>query len=243
MGKSTATVMDNQKAWLAAAAIGGATAEHAAAAAFARLRDTVEVLTANLTRLGYPAVPGVVKPKRGVAARIAKLRAHVGGPVPPALALFWRRVGGISLLDLQTYAHARFWRSRIVMGRPGYCDGVYIYACDDEWLDFAIGEYDEWREEGYAEPFTLSLAPDGYHKDNISGGAPYGMPLQSSWLAPLESFSWSGRRGPRSAPKGACDLLSYLRCSLLECAGFPGLYGIPAFESLRVELLEGVPLF
>lgn len=37
--------------------------------------------------------------------------------------------------------------------------------------------------------------------------------------------------------------VSSLRTTVLECAGFPGLFGIPAFERFRYELLEGVPLF
>ncbi|PWU44394.1 hypothetical protein DLE60_10210 [Micromonospora globispora] len=33
-----------------------------------------------------------------------------------------------------------------------------------------------WQED-QDEPFVLSVAPDHFHKDNVSGGAPYGIVL------------------------------------------------------------------
>ncbi|MBA3404912.1 MAG: hypothetical protein H0U13_09560 [Gemmatimonadaceae bacterium] len=165
----------------------------------------------------------------------------MGGPVPPALASLWRIVGGVSLIDLKTYAHVEFWESSGVFEEPEYCNGVHIDACDDELVESVINDFDDSSKDD--EPFLLPIAPDGYHKDNISGGLPYGMALQSNWLAPLENFEWTGMQRPVAAPDGPCDLLSYLRCSLLECAGFPGFYGLSAFVPFRRELLRGVPVF
>ena len=96
---------------------------------------------------------------------------------------------------------------------------------------------------GDDEPYLLPIAPDGYHKDNISGGAPYGMALRGAWLAPLENFSWTGRR-PRSGTKGPCDLLSYLRSSLLFSVRDPWpVRAAPRSSQVRAELLRDVPLF
>lgn len=33
------------------------------------------------------------------------------------------------------------------------------------------------------------------------------------------------------------------RVARLECAGFPGLFGVPAFEPIRARLLDGVAAF
>jgi hypothetical protein len=93
------------------------------------------------------------------------------------------------------------------------------------------------------EHYPLSLSPDGYHKGNISGGAPYEMQVGGVWLAPVENFAWSGALRPVSAPADPCDLAAYLRTARLECAGFPGLYGTPQFEPIREQLLRGVPIF
>lgn len=89
---------------------------------------------------------------------------------------------------------------------------------------------------------ALDLSPDHWHKDNISGGAPYAVRAAAGWFAPMESFEWCGPARPRSAPPGTPDLVGYLRTALFECAGFPGYFGHPRFEPLRQMLLSGVEL-
>ena len=91
--------------------------------------------------------------------------------------------------------------------------------------------------------YLLSLAPDGYHKDDISGGAPYSIAVGGGWLAPWQNFAWTGARRPVSSPPDPCDLLGYLRTSLLECAGFPALLGAPSFEPIRERLLRNLEVF
>ena len=99
------------------------------------------------------------------------------------------------------------------------------------------------------EYYYFELAPDGYHKDNISGGMPYGVRPGKVWLPTWEHFEWSGSRRPKSAwrpksaPSGLPDFLGYLRTAVLECAGFPGLFGDDAFEPLRLQLLARVKAF
>jgi hypothetical protein len=46
-----------------------------------------------------------------------------------------------------------------------------------------------------------------------------------------------------SAPEGPPTFVEYLRTSILECAGFPGFFGVPEFEPVRLELLDGLPYF
>jgi hypothetical protein len=55
-----------------------------------------------------------------------------------------------------------------------------------------------------------------------------------------------GARVPRATPITAPpepDVLSYLRTTVLVCAGFPALYGTPGFESYRIKLLSGMRCF
>jgi hypothetical protein len=61
-------------------------------------------------------------------------------------------------------------------------------------------------------------------------------------LAPTD-FEWLGPKKPDSAPDGPCDLISFLRAALLECAGSPRLHGYEDFDPIRERLLEGVALF
>jgi hypothetical protein len=132
-------------------------------------------------------------------------------------------------------------------GAKTCCDGLYLDGCDDEWFDCMIDELDALRAaetDGSSPlPFALPLAPDGLHKDNVSGGEPYFVVPGDRWLAPLRNFRWCGPARPHSAPPNPCDLLGYLRTAILECAGFPGLYGSDAFEPIRQRLLEDVPVF
>lgn len=72
------------------------------------------------------------------------------------------------------YEHVAFWREEGLGDHVS--DPVHVDACTDEWVKFAVGEYEEWssRDEVDREewPFAYAIAPDALHKDNISGGAP-----------------------------------------------------------------------
>lgn len=101
---------------------------------------------------------------------------------------------------------------------------------------------DAQTPEGAREdPFYLDLAPDYHHKDDFSGGASYGMAPGGGWLAPWLHFRWTTPSA--CAPSDTPDLVSYLRASILEFAGFPGCMGRPGFEKLRDRLLRRVEPF
>jgi hypothetical protein len=244
LGRLTVAIalVQRQLDWQRAASAGGDMASSAATAALTGVRLTVEALLRNLRELDYPAVPGLIRNEPGLESRLARLLS-VSGTLPPILPLFWRSVGGISLVDLDGYEHVAFWDSLDMPGRAEFCDGVHIDACNPGWLDSAIEDFASQDQDPDSTSRVLALSPDGYHKDNISGGDAYGIDIHGGWLAPLEYFSWTGPQRPTSAPNGPCDLLSYLRTSLLECAGFPAFYGLDAFEPIRQRLLRGVPVF
>lgn len=239
-------VAEAQRRWTLAAAAGGSTAERAAQESLTGMCESLRVLAANLAAIGYPTVAGRAQPTSLVAERVRRIEGFVGGAIPPVLSMFWRVVGGLSLVDLEAYRHVDFWKAQGLRSRE-YCDGVHIDGCTEEWAEFLCDDFTDWAMDEESLPsarrsFVLTLSPDGYHKDRISGGA-YGVRLGSDWLARWENFTWSGPRRPRSAPPEPCDLLGYLRTAILECAGFPGLFGIPQFEEIRGRLLRGVPGF
>jgi hypothetical protein len=59
----------------------------------------------------------------------------------------------------------------------------------------------------------------------------------------VRNFDWGGPARPDIAPAGTVDFVSYLRVALLECGGFPGLYGSDGFEPWRAQLVSGLGTF
>jgi len=227
--------------WESVARQGGEAAHRAASHALREVATAVRRIHENLRGLGYPDVAGVVAPPANVDRNIAEVRAVVGA-IPDILDCFWREVGGIQLLDIPGYSHVDFWEKQGLSSNPGTSDGLWVYACDDDERSFVIGEAEAQEEDTDEEFYLLSFAPDHLHKDNISGGMPYSVEAVAGWLPPLRGFEWTGPQRPRSVAAGAPDLLSYLRASVFECAGFPGFYGAPRFEPIRERLLQGVEL-
>ncbi len=69
---------------------------------------------------------------------------------------------------------------------PAYADPLVVYP-----IEVTLGELEEWRiaveEEGVEVigPFRAVIAPDVYHKDNVSGGDWYGIGLPSDRIDPM----------------------------------------------------------
>lgn len=206
--------------------------------------DAIAMLQERLHEMGYPVSSLVTPPKKGLSQRIARIETHTGLEIPALLKRFWAIVGGISFVDLEDYSHVAFWKELNIRGKKGYCDGVHLDSCTKDWLEFIVEEFDEIQEDdGDGEyEFLFTLSPDGYHKDDISGGDSYGV-KNGAWMPPLMNFEWSGNRRPLSATRSTVDLMAYLRTSILECAGFPGLLGNKMFEPIRVRLVESLPIF
>jgi hypothetical protein len=91
-----------------------------------------------------------------------------------------------------------------------------------------------WREQvadiGPAEagPFLLAIAPDLYHKANVSGGMFYNVPLPSEFQDPIIADE-----------RHDLSFTSYLECCL-AWGGFPGLEQSPQhtwpLEQLRAAV-------
>jgi hypothetical protein len=212
--------VSRQRAWLDAIERNDPNLQTMALEALRGCRRAIVVLQNNLARIGYPVTNMLLSTPPDLVQRLGQMEVDV----PPILKLFWTEVGGIALVDLAQYAHKGYWADRGADAEC--CDGLYVYACDEDLAD------DE----------DITIGPDCCAKDNISGDGPYRVVVGNGWKPALVNVGGSGFLAPRSeiAP---LDFLGYLRTTILECAGFPGLLGDPAVEQLRPQLLDGVPVF
>ena len=217
-------------------------AAEVADAALSTCLQAVELLEGRLREMGYPVSPLITPPKNGLTRRIERIESHTGLAVPALLKRMWAIVGGLQFVDLEDYSHVGFWDRLGIKGKKGFCDGVCIDSCTKDWLEFTIEDFDNLCEDDAEDEFYYSISPDGYHKDDISGGDSYGV-RDGDWMPELLNFKWSGSVKPSSVAGKSIDLLGYLRTSILECGGFPGFLGNKAFEPIRLRLIENLPPF
>jgi hypothetical protein len=238
--------LEKQRAWQAASSDDESVISAMAVESLSNCAEAIAVLRENLRKIGYIWVSSEPISADELERNIQSIEAETGLQISKIMVAFWRIIGGISFVDLEHYRHVRFWREHKIIAPQGFADGLHVDACSRGWAAHICQEYEDWQnddQQGEAEPFLVSLSPDGYHKDNISGGEPYGVFAESAWKPIWQYFEWSGMVKPITALADPPDFLSYLRTTVLECAGFPGLLGIPAFDNLRNELLEDVPIF
>lgn len=234
-------ILEHQRAWHAAQ--DEAVLQTLAVPALAKCAEAIAVLQRNLKSLGYPWVAVERIPVAQLTSNVRYIETETGLAVPKLLVEFWKTVGGVSFVDLGHYRHVGFWANRKLVAPQGFTDGLHIDLCSAEWADYVCEEYAGWQAADAADPFVISLAPDGLHKDNISGGDPYGVSVGSDWKPIWQNFEWPGAQRPQTALADPPDFLAYLRTTILECAGFPGLLGVSAFNPIREKLLQGVPVF
>lgn len=142
-----------------------------------RARHNVEVIVERLTRDGYrfhanddaqtPLVPHI--PPTPAAADHAAWLQERFGPVPLTLLSWVRIVGDVWLVGTHPDWPLSASADPLVIQVEGshYPDSSLRFHYEHEW--------EHWRDDPDAGPFQLTLAPDRYHKDNVSGGGPYGM--------------------------------------------------------------------
>jgi len=237
----TLSTADARDRWLRAT-----TAERAELGprAVATCAEALGILADRLAERSYP----VAEPLIPCSHLDDDLRqfADAGVTVPPALEALWRVAGNVCFVDLDRYRHVEFWRAVAGDGMPvPCCDGIVIDApAQGGWTDYIL---DMLEDMGDDEPGpAIEIAPDDLHKDNVSGSGPYEIllpaPGDDPWLAVLDGFRWGAVRPP-SAPPDPPDLVSYLRTAVLECGGFPGLFGDPRYASILAELVVDLPPF
>jgi hypothetical protein len=152
------------------------------------------------TRRSYRAAP-LTPPSDRMRADREELESEAGS-LPLSLTTFWQEVGAVDLVGMH----------------PSWPDGL-----DPLVVDPPEGPLSDLFDEG--EGIFVALAPDDLHKDNVSGGDPYGLQLPN----PSADFLFMYERH---------DLLfvPYLRLAILHWGGFPGLEG----GGIQFEPLEAL---
>jgi len=193
-----------------------------AAETMRRVRRNCEKLVSRLNALGYQfgiypdgsrrsyhSEPLTI-PSKSMQADCDELEAEAG-PLPLSLAAFWQEVGAVDFVGRH----------------PGWSGGLDPLVVDppEGALSFL---FDEQEEDG----IFAGLAPDDLHKDNVSGGDPYGVQLPNASADFLFLYE-----------RHNLNFVPYLRLAILRWGGFPGLDGrdVP-FEPLR-QLVDGLEQF
>lgn len=141
------------------------------------------------TRRSYTVKP-LTLPSTRMQADCDELESEAG-PLPLSLTAFWHEVGAIDLVGMH----------------PSWPNGL-----DPLVVDPPEGPLSDLFEEG--DDLFVALAPDDLHKDNTSGGEPYGLQLPN----PSADFILMYERHNML-------FVPYLRLAILQWGGFPGLEG------------------
>ena len=211
-----------------------------------RVRWNCELLVSRLRALGYlfGTYPDgstgyytegpLVGPSNHTRADCAELEAEAG-PLPLSLVAFWEEVGLVDFVGMHPE-----W--------PDGLDPLVVAPPAAALCDISEVAGNDWFEKSFysqlkgalghknfeAPKFFAGLAPDDLHKDNVSGGDPYGVALP----CPSADFVFLYE---------AHNLLfvPYLRMAILRWGGFPGLDGSVArcgFLGLQRKAVRFEPL-
>jgi hypothetical protein len=200
-------------------------AREVAAETMRRVRRNCELLVTRLRSLGYifgtypdgstgyytegPLVP-LTDANR---AEMFELEEEAG-PLPLSLVAFWKEVGSVDFVGMHPD-----WPNGldplVVIPPEGALSLLYEEDGDDESTKWFAG-----------------LSPDDIHKDNESGGDPYGVALPNS----SADFEFVGEC--HNLP-----FVSYLRMAILRWGGLPGLDHSSVEVEPLAELVAGLEPF
>ncbi|WP_374335965.1 hypothetical protein [Methyloversatilis sp.] len=143
-------------------------------------------------------------PDLGAAEAIRRIESTVG-KLPLALKLFWLRVGSVDLSG----SHPD-WRASGYLDQLVVFPSAYAVAELDEYLD------DQEERDSHDAPYVVvPIAPDYFHKANVSGGLPYSVSIP----AVADDPPLNGTPTPET-------LLEHVS-NALRFGGFPGLASCP----------------
>lgn len=177
-----------------------------------RVRTNIELITARLYSLGYAfgtypdghtKIYGYTQPhhqpKRNIEKEIAEFEQLEGvGKLPLSVKLFWQIVGDVDWMGYHPLL-------------PEYSDPLVVYP-----IDAARSEYEDWRYavnelDIEAEQFGIPIAPDYFHKDNVSGGSPYSILVPNASIDAVLAYE-----------RHQTTFVNYLRICFAY-GGFPGV--------------------
>ena len=166
----------------------------------------IATITDRLPALGYrfeeppAAFPG---PERDTETAIARIE-HEAGTLPLAIKTFWRLVGSVNFIGCHDD-----WDG------CEYPDPLVVYPPSQ--AVFALDEFLADRDERlrYGSPYRVPVAPDDYHKENVSGGMWYNLTVPAVADDP-----------PLNDERHRVTFISYLDLAV-RWGGFPGLDRCP----------------
>lgn len=180
------------------------------------LKPRLEALKGCLHSLGFIFNPNDILPvpdSRNVEI-IRRIEESVG-EVPLALKEFYREIGSINF-----NGYHPDWKG------CEYPDALIVFPahCAECELEDFLSDTDKYIE-AYGS-FRIPIAPDFYHKQNVSGGMWYGIPI------PYESPD-----PPLLEERHNTSFLNYLEIAL-HWGGFPGLENAGATHNWPLAALR-----
>ena len=177
-----------------------------------RVARNANLICDRLEAEGWASLFGELRtlPRASDTEVFQRIEAITGGPVPPSLHAFWTVVGGIDWVwDYNSKSSMPHLGVDLPMDEMDpLCvnpAGVVTYLFE-EWIE----QKDECDPD-LVDPYSLDLAPDVYHKANMSGGPTYAVELP-----------FFGGDPTFANEKHELPFIDYLRLCF-KWAGFPGL--------------------
>lgn len=196
-----------------------------------RARHNVELIVDRLSNEGYrfhanddeqTPVPAHIPPTPEASAYADWLQQRFG-TVPMTLLSWMRIVGDVWLVGTHPHWSTSAAADPLVIEVEGS-----RYPGESSMREYVDDEWTAWLDHrtdhrGTAGLFALPLAPDRLHKDNTSGGSPYGLILPDSCADGL--FAW----------ETPMPFVSYLNW-VFSNGGFPWPSGEQAQWDVRFRL-------
>lgn len=165
------------------------------------------------------ALPG---PEPGAIAAIKHIESEAG-LLPLSLKLFWLRIGSVNFCG-----HHPEWELETGCDFEGYPDPLLVYPPSiavAELEDFLLDKEERLRCQ---YPYAVSIAPDSYHKADVSGGMWYNISVPAIADDPPLNDEWH-----------KTTFLNYLEIAL-KWGGFPGLEQRQRHNWPIAQLVEGL---
>ena len=164
---------------------------------------TLKRLARRLRDLGYEfSYPSEVLPGPVATSVISEFEGYVG-PLPSSLRSFYSTVGSVNFIGDHLSWNCDSFPDPIYVSDFGY-----ILSRAREYAENQ--EEREWFEDCYGG-FVVELAPDSYHKADVSGGECYHIKIPDDPDPCIH--------GLLTGPQTLCEYLA----DVLDYGGFPGL--------------------
>ena len=194
-----------------------------------RIKQNLELIVKRLQAIGFEFCAENIdgrfedqndplKPLENASKTLEQISNAVSGPLPLTFRMFAEVIGEVDLRG----RHEQFVSGYLIDALV-----VWIYVPERSEVEDYLEYFHENFTEGEAK-YEHAFAPNDFHKENVSGGAPYSIVLPDDRIdPPVVVLGFEG------------TLIEYLRECILRFACFPGFADIPTdlLEHLRADLV------